>query len=161
MHEFARLVLEDVEPAQAAGFPTFSTPHGPAMSLPCHCLDGTACRRYDQWRPSICSSYFCKLQKRLRAGETTLDEALHIVSSALKARSQVEGLIPPGKTLRDARIRFDALASSRHALAPEDAKLVVRVFALERWLDLHFRKPNAVSLPTAHAARSYAKPEAL
>lgn len=149
MHDFARLQPEDVEPARAVGFPTFDTPDGlPAMALPCHCLDGAKCTRYDQWRPSICSAYFCKLQKRLTAGECTVPEALQIIESALIAKTELLKTAPAGTTLNDARKRFGELSTMKQALAPADAKLVVRVFALERMLDLHFRKPNHGVLPT-------------
>lgn len=118
------------------------------MPLPCHCLNGTACSRYDDWRPSICSSYLCKLQTRLSAGECTEGDALDIIASALKARGEVEQLMPPGSTLKDARVRFEELAAGKQPLAPADAHMIVRVFALERWLDRHFRKPDAATLPT-------------
>lgn len=160
LHGLARLLAEDVDAARAVGFPTFTTPDGrPAMPLPCHCLSGTACTRYDDWRPSICASYLCNLQTRLSIGEYTETEALDIIASALKARAQVEELMPQGTTLRDARIRFEELAASKQALAPADARLVVRMFALERWLDRHFRKPNAATLPTGCTANPPAKPD--
>lgn len=149
VHAFARIQVADIEPAQDAGFAPYATPDGlPAFPLPCHYLDGAACRRYVDWRPSICGDYFCKLQKRLATDECTETEALQLIANTLSAREQVQAVLPSATTLNDARERYGELASSKQALAPADARLVVRLFMLERLLDLHFRQESLVPLPT-------------
>ena len=149
VHAFARIQAADVEPAQAAGFAPYDTPDGlPAFPRPCRYLDGAACRRYMDWRPSICGDYFCKLQKRVATDECAEDEAFQLIANALSARKQVQAVLPSCTTLEHARKRYSELASSRQALAPEDARLVTRLFMLERLLDLHFRQASLVPLPT-------------
>ncbi|MBB3860521.1 hypothetical protein GGQ88_001787 [Novosphingobium hassiacum] len=150
LHDYARLRACDIEPATAVGLPTFNTADGlPAMPLPCQYLDGAACRRYDDWRPSICGEYQCQLQLRAAAGECTEAQAMDLIASALAARDRVIEVVAPGTTLTDARKRFGELAASKQALSPADARLVARVFALERVLDPHFRKPGARGLATS------------
>jgi hypothetical protein len=154
VHDFAFLQEEDMAPASACGFKTYRREDGtPAMSLPCHYLDGTACQRYGEWRPSICGDYLCRLQKRTAAGECDEQEALGIIATAKTSLAQVEELLKPDETLAQARARFISLASTSEALAPEDAKLVVRLFVLERLLDQHFRKYGKGRLPGAQARR--------
>ncbi len=155
VHAFARIKAADVEPAQAAGFAPYDTPDGlPAIPLPCHYLEGTACRRYDDWRPSICGDYFCKVQRRVAAGECSEDEAFQRIEGVLNARAQVQSVLPPGTSLWEARKRYGELASTRQALTPDDARLVARLFTLERLLDLHFRQSDLVQLPTFSSGSS-------
>ncbi len=155
VHNFAFLQEEDMLPASACGFHTYRRDDGtPAMALPCHYLEGTACQRYGEWRPSICGDYLCRLQKRTAAREVTEHEALGTIAAALASRKQVEDAMKPGETLAQARARFNALAATGEALAPEDAKLVVRLFALDRLLDQNFRKAGKGRLPDAQARRA-------
>jgi len=155
VHDFAFLQEEDMAPAGACGFQTYRRADGtPAMQLPCHYLDGAACRRYDQWRPSICGDYMCRLQKRTAAGEVTEAQALETIGITLASRAQVEALLRPGETLAQARARFDAIAESGDTLSPDDAKLVVRLFVLDRLIDQHFRKPGKGRLPDAQTRRA-------
>lgn len=155
VHNFAFLQEEDVVPATACGFQTYRRNDGtPAMTLPCHYLEGASCQRYGEWRPSICGDYICRLQKRTAAGELSEEQALGTIASALASRKQVEETLKPGETLADARARFNALAATGEALAPADAKLVVRLFALDRLLDQNFRKAGKAWLPDAQARRA-------
>lgn len=154
VHDFAFLQEEDVAPASDCGFKTYRREDGtPAMSLPCHYLDGTACQRYGEWRPSICGDYLCRLQKRTAAGECDEQEALDIIAKAKASLAQVEELLKPGETLAQARARFISLAKTREPLEPNEAKLVVRLFVLERLLDQQFRKLGKGTLPDAQARR--------
>lgn len=155
VHDFAFLQEDDVAPASACGFQTYYRSDGtPAMALPCHYLEGNACQRYDEWRPSICGDYMCRLQKRTAAGECDESEALGIIANAKASRKQVEELLRPGESLAQARDRFDSLAAAKEALTPDDAKLVVRIFVLDRLLDQFFRKAGKGRLPDAQARRA-------
>lgn len=155
VHDFAFLQEEDLAPAKACGFQTYRRGDGaPAMELPCHYLEGATCRRYGEWRPSICGDYMCRLQKRTAAGECDTQEALGIIATAKASRTQVEELLKPGETLAQARDRFDSLAATNEALAPDDARLVVRIFVLDRLLDQNFRKAGKGRLPDAQARRA-------
>ncbi|MFM6828923.1 MAG: hypothetical protein ACKOVA_01095 [Novosphingobium sp.] len=138
----------DAEAAKACGFQTTVADDGrEAFKLPCHHLSGTACTRYDLWRPSTCGKFQCTTQKRALDDDIAEDEALAHITSALQARDAVLALLPSGETLSDARTRFQDLAASSSTLAPQDARLVVRMFAFERLLDQHFRKPGKGRLP--------------
>lgn len=155
VHDFAFLKEEDITPADACGFQTYRRGDGtPAMPLPCHYLDGATCRRYEQWRPSICGDYLCRLQKRLAAGEVSEAQALETIGITLASRTQVEELLRPGESLRQARARFDAIADSGETLSPDDARLVVRLFVLDRLLDQNFRKSGKGRLPDAQTRRA-------
>jgi uncharacterized protein len=138
----------DRESAEACGFRTTTAADGrEAFQLPCHYLSGTACTRYSHWRPSTCGKFMCSTQVRANSGEVSEEEALALIATARKARDAVLALLPAGETLTDARTRFQALAASDKSLHPQDARLVVQMFALERMLDQHFRKPGKGRLP--------------
>ncbi len=146
---------DDVQRATACGFTeTVASDGRPAFKLPCHHLEGTACTRYDQWRPSTCGKFQCTTQAQAIGGEIDENEALLRISNALLARDGVLALLPPGESLTAARARFQALASAVSALEPSDARLVVQVFVLERLLDQHFRKPGKGRLPGREALDS-------
>lgn len=155
VHDFAVLKEEDIIPADACGFQTYRRGDGTAaMRLPCHYLDGAACRRYDLWRPSICGDYLCRLQKRAAKGEVSEEQAFETIATTRASRAQVEELLRPGESLRDARTRFDAIAESGETLSSDDARLVVRLFVLDRLLDQNFRKPGKGRLPDAQTRRA-------
>ena len=143
VYDDARLDAEEIDAAAVAGFSTCRPASaGATFALPCHYLDGKACTIYDKWRPDVCSSYFCSLQERAAAGECTEAEALEIIATTLGLREQVTSVMLAGETFRQARARFDALATAGAALSPDDAALAVRMLVLERMLDQHFRKPG-------------------
>lgn len=138
----------DAAPALACGFQLTVADDGrEAFRLPCHYLEGTACTRYDQWRPSTCGKFQCQTQVRALAGEISETDALARISSALRARGDVLSLLPEGQTLAQARTRVETIATASGTLDPVDARLVVKLFALERLLDQHFRKPGKGRLP--------------
>lgn len=137
----ARLDEREVADAAAADFRTCNPAStANAFELPCHYLDGKACTIYDKWRPKVCSTYFCDLQDRAAAGDCTEAEALELIANTLGLRQRVVSVMRPGETFRQARARFDALATSGAAVSPDDAALAVRMLVLERMLDQHFRK---------------------
>lgn len=143
VYDDARLDADEVDAAASAGFSTCQPASaGATFALPCHYLDGKACTIYDKWRPDVCSSYFCSLQERAAAGECTEAEALELIASTLGLRERVVSVMRPGETFREARARFDSLATAGAALSSEDAALAVRMLVLERMLDQHFRKPG-------------------
>jgi Fe-S-cluster containining protein len=143
VYDDARLEAEEVPAAAAAGFSTCQpATGGVGFALPCHYLDGKACTIYEQWRPDVCSSYFCSLQERAASGECTEAEALELIATTLGLRQRVVSVMRPGETFRQARARFDTLATAGAALSSEDAALAVRMLVLERMLDQHFRKPG-------------------
>ncbi|ABD26748.1 hypothetical protein Saro_2311 [Novosphingobium aromaticivorans DSM 12444] len=154
VYEQAAVRPEDIAPANACGFRLFKTEQDRQVFLfPCHYLEDSACTRYDQWRPSVCGSFFCLMQKRVAEGECSEAEGFSLIERAKSLRSAVLALLKPGQHFLWARSRFDALAGAKADLAPADAQLVVRMFVLERFLDQHFRKPGKKRLPGGAIAR--------
>ena len=118
--------------------------------FPCQNLDGKCCTAYERWRPKVCSSFFCEVQKRTAAGECTEAEAMGLIATAHSYRAQIMESVPEGSAFTDARRKFNAIANTRETLAPEDARLVVRMFVLDRFLDKHFHKPEKTRLPATN-----------
>ncbi|MFN3457424.1 MAG: hypothetical protein ACK4Z8_07600 [Novosphingobium sp.] len=149
LHGYAVIKDAEVEETAALGLDTFTTAAGQsAFAFPCHYLEGKACTRYDSWRPSICGDYFCRVQARVASEELTEQQAFALVHQARGLRDEVASLLPPGMPMVEAREHFRKLAADRHNLGPQDAKLVVRMFVMERLLDSEFRGKGAGHLPS-------------
>lgn len=149
LYGFAVINDTEVEETAAIGLKTFTTEAGKsAFSFPCHYLEGKACSRYDTWRPSICGDYFCRVQSRVKSATLTEQEAFAIVNQARALRDEVASLLPPGMHMVEAREHFRKLAADRANLGPQDAKFVVRMFVMERFLDNQFRGKGANHLPS-------------
>ncbi|WP_183612779.1 YkgJ family cysteine cluster protein [Novosphingobium hassiacum] len=53
----------EAERAASIGFTLTTGEDGrAAFKLPCHHLEGTACQRYQDWRPSTCGKFRCATQ---------------------------------------------------------------------------------------------------
>lgn len=145
---FAVLEKDEVEQAAQIGLTgTVTTDNLPTFSLPCSYLDGACCTRYQDWRPSICSHYFCHVQKRTQRSELTEEEAFARITRARQLAADVAALLPEGMLMTHARDHFKRLAAKQPDLTPEEAQFVVRMFVLERFLDAEFRGPKRSHLP--------------
>lgn len=151
LYEHAKVHEGEAAQTELAGFKVQKGDRKRSTFLfPCHNLDGKCCTAYERWRPKVCSSFFCEVQKRTAAGECTETEAMGLIANALSCRAQIMESVPKGSSFTVARQRFDSIANTSEALAPEDARLVVRMFVLERFLDKHFRKPEKSRFPATH-----------
>jgi uncharacterized protein len=131
---------QEADRANELGFRMISTPEGkPAFSLPCHYLEGTACTRYDKWKPAVCSEYFCRVQIRAASGEINEDKALNLISKARQLRDGVAQLLPSGLNIGSGRKVLEDLAAKGGVLGKDNAGFAMRMFALERFLDAEFR----------------------
>ncbi|MBB4612567.1 hypothetical protein [Novosphingobium taihuense] len=124
----------------------------PAFSLACQYLDGAACTRYQDWRPSVCGDYFCHVQKRARKGLITEEEAFAMIGRAHNLINDVKSALPSDLLIAKARHEFKRLAAKQPDLTPEEASFVVKMFVLERFLDAEFRGPKRSHLPAASVA---------
>lgn len=137
-HAIAR--EDEVARAVDLGFKAIKTEDGsPAYKLPCHYLEGRACTRYLEWRPSVCGDYFCRVQARAASSELTEDEALAVIERAQALRDAMVAHLPADVQRAEARQHLEALAGRNGKLDPTDAAFVMRMFVLERFLDSEFR----------------------
>ncbi|MBA4354657.1 MAG: hypothetical protein C0409_08180 [Novosphingobium sp.] len=148
LYDHAKVYEDEAAQTEQAGFKVVrADPLQPVFLFPCQHLDDKCCTAYNSWRPKVCSSFFCELQKNTADGEYGEAEALDLIANAQACRTQIMETMPEGSSFPDARRRFNAVASSKEPLPPEDARLVVRMFVLDRLLDKHFRKPGKSRLP--------------
>lgn len=137
---FALIEESEVEDTAAIGLQTFRTTNDePAFRLGCHYLDGTACTRYQSWRPSVCGDYYCQVQKRVRKHEVAEEKAFSMIARARQMTDEIKALLPPGVPISQARRLFKDLAAKQPDLAPDEATFLVKMFVLERFLDSEFR----------------------
>lgn len=134
---------DEVARAVEIGFTAITTEDGsPAYALPCHYLEGRACTRYLEWRPSVCGDYFCHVQARAGSGEISESEALGLIARAQDLRDAMVSQLPSKVTRTEARRHLEAIAARGGKLDPQDAAFAMRMFALERFLDSEFRLGN-------------------
>ena len=85
---FVRLDAGESSRARSRGLAVITREDGTdSLRQPCNALEGRDCRIYAD-RPGPCATFECMLLIALRAGETTLAEALPIVAEARNARSR-------------------------------------------------------------------------
>lgn len=151
LYDQAKVHLDEVARTEQAGFKVKQVDQRRSIFLfPCHHLDDKCCTAYDSWRPKVCSSFLCELQKQTAAGKCTEADAMSLIANALSCRAQIMESLPEGSSFSAARQQLTAIATTSAVLAPEEARLVVRMFVLDRLLDKHFRKPEKSRLPAAN-----------
>lgn len=148
---FAVIREDEIQDAERIGMNLMRTmDKSPAFLMACHHLEGTACTRYGQWRPSICGEYFCRVQTRTRKGELSEEQAFARTSEARRLAGQVKALMPPNMPISEARHLFRRLAAKLPDLSPEETRFVLKMFVLERYLDAEFRDQRSGHLPGAN-----------
>ncbi len=79
--------------AQDLGLSTVHTTEGKRFfKQPCHHFNH-CCTIYDQTRPHVCGSYFCKPLKKFKKGAISFEEAQRIIQAALSLRAEIQTLI--------------------------------------------------------------------
>lgn len=139
----------EVSPRDAArlsdmGFAITSGSNGPTFALPCRKLDGRRCGIYAE-RPSLCSSFRCRLLAKLAAGEIDLAQAGATVARARQlqaaaAAAQSDAATVAGRTAWRKARTADAAAGAQH-----DAAGLLASISLDWYLDAHFRNKPALS----------------
>ncbi|MCP5396661.1 MAG: YkgJ family cysteine cluster protein [Sphingomonadaceae bacterium] len=105
---------------------------------PCALLDGKACGVFPD-RPSCCPGYRCEVLSAAQDGAMPLDQALDIVRKAVALHDDVQTNLPEGQSLHDARRRWKEADKSGAAPSPDEAPLRLAYYALNLFLDRHFR----------------------
>lgn len=89
-------------------------------------------------RPKACARYRCQLLKDFQAAAVDLPRALEHVATAKRLLARLRRSMPTGMTITEARASIHAQSGSGASeLAAMELKL--HVFALELYLDRHFR----------------------
>lgn len=116
---------------------------GPAtIPFPCPMLEGTCCTIYAD-RPVLCRSYRCEVLGGLSAGKIDGRAALDLIQTARKLESAVLALLPPGQSIVQARLVWQADPQFWQALPESEREaalaVVMALGALNLHLDRHFR----------------------
>ena len=115
------------------------------FSMPCrHSCEGR-CAIYEE-RFAKCRSYKCKLLKEYQLGGTSPEAAHEIVQTALELRSDALAAHPDAGLSTDrTRLRSEFGRSKDHR------DLVLRMAALDYYLDVHFRNKELQVTPEQRA----------
>ena len=110
----------------------------------CRCLDGANCRIYDR-RPERCRSFRCSLLDCLDRGDVRFDGALAIVDEARRLAKVADRLNVHVDGRGAARERWHQVFKALGSGSPEggrafDPAWLLAMTALNRYLDIHFRK---------------------
>lgn len=132
LHTKARLDPDEVEPAAMAGLPVRFDDPTLSFSLPCPKLEGTICTIFPK-RPRVCGAYACRLLEEVSRGRS-LDHALPLVVEAQRLVQETFAVLPPDTSLPRAR--------DLRATGQASAAATLRTFALDHFLDRHFRAAN-------------------
>ncbi len=129
----------------------------PRFALPCPKLKGCACSIYES-RPAVCGRYKCQLLDNLENGLTDLPAALGKVRHAKGLIADLEGQLPAGMTLPEARVRY--LGENERAEAGSSfMSLKLALTALCLYIDRHFKHDREGKFLAVEPTRS--PPESL
>ena len=137
LHSHGALMPHEVGEAAALGLDLVEGAE-PGFSLPCPRFD-RCCTIYEM-RPNACRGFRRALLRRLDEGSVDLDDALEIVSEALKLGNEAM----PGATAAELAKRFREhlrMRNSGHADGMNSAERLTFI-ALALFLDRHFVLPG-------------------
>jgi uncharacterized protein len=149
---------DQVAPLTAGGIHVLldNDPH--VFKQPCAAHKNCACTVYAD-RPYSCRSYQCKLLKRFKGNEVSMDEALRIIRIAvtLKDEGRSQMLAASGNSeecLEDLTSRLKSWLKDPRLTAGNKchARLFVNFVALQNYLDRFFRKKAYLQSSTPYAA---------
>lgn len=129
LHDGAKLEADEIEPALAIGLPVQRDASPTVFALPCPKLEGATCTIYGS-RPRVCAVYACRLLEEVRGGRS-LDSALPLVAEARRLAGELQAALDPG-------VSFPASRTQRR-VGSGSAEVLMRSFALDHYLDRHFR----------------------
>ncbi|NJC06121.1 Fe-S-cluster containining protein [Sphingomonas kaistensis] len=142
LHDGAKLEPDEVEPAIAVGLPVLEGTAPTLFALPCPKLEGATCTIYGS-RPRVCAAYACRLLEEVRGGRH-LDSALPLVAEARRLAGELQAALAPGATFPDSRTERRAGSGS--------AEVLMRSFALDHYLDRHFRNRSEGPILSSESA---------
>ena len=133
----ARAQPEERERLTDAGLVFFVQGGKSWFEHPCRFSKKGSCTIYDQERFAVCSRFRCKLLRAYESGEVDLEQARTKVRHALKLRKAVKERAPGSGKWRPRQEMRQELESTRR-----DPALLLRIIALDYYLDKWFRKPK-------------------
>lgn len=142
--DHARLVPAD-DPArlEEGGFIVSPTKTGTGFALPCHHQQERICTRYQQWRPTICHTFRCRLLRRFDAGEISLEDAQSIIERTTDLADRVWTQMRQRMAAADGPLRKRFLTWESSQDEPDwrhhHAAFLLDYASLQRRLDRDFR----------------------
>lgn len=156
--DHARLVPAD-DPARLedGGFIVSPTKTGTGFALPCHHHQDRICTLYQQWRPTICHTFRCRLLRRFDAGEISLEEAQGIIDRTTALADRVWAQMRQRMAAADGPLKKHFRAWEQAQDEPDwrrrHAAFLLDYASLQRRLDRDFRlKPKQTEAGAADHA---------
>ena len=149
IYDQAKLEPDEVAAINRFGADISAVGSNPFLNLPCTLLSGTRCTIYES-RPGVCRRFRCGVLQSLEVGEIDESDAQRRVATARALADAVRPFLAPGETMTAARQAWLAWSRDQSGtLAPHLGRLEAQRFhlamlALNRFLDMHFRKPHQV-----------------
>jgi Fe-S-cluster containining protein len=109
---------------------------------PCRFSVAGCCTIYDE-RFTKCRTFRCKLLRGYQAGQISLKEAQEKVREAMRLRSEVEAEEPSAVLITE-RLRL----RSQLCTSNQRPQLLLKMMALDYYLDRHFRNKNPQIAPS-------------
>lgn len=152
--DHARLVPEDdLARLEAGGFIVLPTKTGTGFALPCHHQQDRICTLYQQWRPTVCHTFRCRLLRRFDAGEIDLAEAHVTITRTTELADRVWAQMRErvGEVNGALKKLFRAWEATQHeqdaAWRRQHAAFLLDYTGLQWRLDRDFRlKPEVVEI---------------
>ncbi len=115
------------------------------FGLPCHFFESGRCGIYDD-RFTKCRTFRCKLLRGYQSGTISRSEAMEKVRHAMALRSAVEAEEPSAVQVAERKSLRSELGKTRRRPA-----LLLKLMALDYYLDRHFRNKNPQVVQDASA----------
>lgn len=157
--ERARVFPEDdLTQLEINGFILLTAAERRGFALPCHHQQGRVCAVYQQWRPTVCHTFRCRLLRRFEAGELTWEEAHARIERTVALADQIRAQLPSQRDHKRTSLK-QRMADWQQAQTAAGvdvqrtfARLLLDFASLQHILDQHFRlKPKQASADTLSA----------
>ena len=153
IHDAGALDADEIAPAAEHGLALLTGSTRPGWAFPCAALEGRLCGIFGR-RPRCCSRYRCQVLVEYLDGALTFDEAAARTRHATQLFSDLLAVRPDYLSVHDTKVM------ARNGLwTPALREVAEKSVALQRYVDLYFRKPNEEKLlPAADPANDETGP---
>jgi uncharacterized protein len=153
IHDAGVLDADEIAPAEKHGLSLLTGSTRAGWSFPCAALQGRLCGIFGR-RPRCCSRYRCQVLVEYLDGALTFDQAAERTREATQLFADLLAVRPAYLSIYDTKV----MARNR-LFTPGLQDVAERSTALQRYIDLYFRKPNEEKLlPAADPAEDKARP---